>query len=117
MIKPSRGNASLTSQGAQGCQENLTILSVELYVSRLLKIGENTQNLHARASSWTRQGKPTGFARVLEEEKMRPDVTHLRGETHLCNLVKFPEELIQHVDQFPRGAVTCKSGEPNDVSV
>lgn len=38
-------------------------------------------------------------------------------KTHLCNLVKFPEELIQHVDEFPRGAVTCKSGEPNDVSI
>lgn len=73
MIKPSRGNASLASQEAQGCQENLTILNVELYVSRPLKIEENTQNLHARASSsWIRQVKTNRFRKRSRRRENAP---------------------------------------------
>ena len=36
---------------------------------------------------------------------------------YLCNLVKFAEELIQHVHKFTWGAVAGQSGEADNVSI
>lgn len=37
--------------------------------------------------------------------------------SHLCNLVKLAEELVQHVHELPRGAVGGQLGETHDVSI
>lgn len=69
------------------------------------------KNLHARASSsWIRQRKPTGFANVLEGEKMRPDVIHLRGENPPLQFGQISRRAHSACGRVPQGSSHLQVG-------
>lgn len=69
------------------------------------------KNLHARASSsWIWQRKPTGFANVLEGEKMRPDVIHLRGENPPLQFGQISRRAHSACGRVPQGSSHLQVG-------
>lgn len=75
-----------------------------------------TNTIPARCVLWRGKKLIRGQRKSKSESYISSELKGITN-THLRNLIEFPKEFIQHVDQLSWGAVTGQPGEPHNVGV